>query len=131
MKKKVIESAHFYNVWRTGVEELLFPGSLVKELNPSKILEDWGERVIQKRIIHRAAVNDLIEKIVDFDVLESIWSILLQAPPDIMALYYDRVEAATHALDYAKDKKEYFEIPESWETVVRGLLLQKFDQWLS
>ena len=128
MKTKYIKSDHLFSVWTTGVEELLFPRHLVKELNPAKTLEDWGYSVIEKRKVHRAAVDSLINKLLDRYTPEYILNTLRQTDPTIVALYFDRVEAATHALETVIKEKKMCEIPESWHSVVSGLLLQKIFQ---
>ena len=69
-----------------------------------------------------------IEQVLDCCTPEEHWSSLGRIDPKVMALYCDRLNAATFALKHTRDEKEAVEISSSWPTVVASLLFQMSPQ---
>jgi len=127
MKMKIEKVSHILAVWKAGITKFLFPDFLVSELDPVKILEDRGHLLPPIREQYRPQMDALVDKILDSDVPASIWSRLRKVDPMLMALYFDRVQAATHALEKlsSPEKPEYGQFPDSWHALSRLLLMQK------
>lgn len=127
MKMKYIETELLHKTWLAGIENVLFPSSLIKELHSQDILEKWDDLPF-KREQYRDQVDVLIAKVIDSDTPEYVQVLLRKTDPKIVALYFDRLVAASFALDMIRQQMKVAEIPESWETTIRLLLFQKLFQ---
>jgi len=125
MKTRVISTALLFQTWMAGIENVLFPSALSKELNPEDTLDSWGDSLQSNREINRQKTDDFIEKLIESDTPQMLWKALREADPVLTALYYDRIEAATAALASRRDRTELVEIPDSWFSLVLLLLLKK------
>ena len=102
----------------------LFPDSLLADLRPAEIIDAWGESLPVMREKLRPDVDAFIERVLDFDKQEQMWPALREIDPRIMALYYDRLCAATFFLKTLREEKDVTVIPASWPTAVASLLFQ-------
>ena len=73
----------------------LFPDRLLADLRPAEIIDAWGESLPVMREKLRPDVDAFIERVLDFDKQEKMWSALRKIDPlKAMALYFDRLETA-------------------------------------
>jgi len=126
MKTKIINMEHLKAIWDAGVKNILFPDALVNKLNPQKIIDAQGDNFPAIRESRRAEIDAVIEELISSDTPEMLSARLLEIDPMIVALYFDRIQAATFALGSADS--EIVEIPESWYTLISFLLQQKLFQ---
>jgi len=114
--------------WKAGVDALLFPPDLVKDLHPDEYLGVFGENLPDIREKFRDDVDIFIGSIFELENPETLWKLLRKTDPRIMALYYDRILAANHSLERVRNQKSVVNVPESWDTLSRMLLFQKLFQ---
>lgn len=125
MKTEIKSTGLILETWKMGVENLLFPDFLINELQPVKIIDEWEDDLQKIREKFRDDVDVFIERIFDLETPQELWILIRKTDPTIMALYYDRILAATYSLDQIKQEKEFAAVPESWDTLNRALLFQK------
>jgi len=106
----------------------LFPEELFDKLRPLDILNAWGDELPLIREELRAQVDAFIEQSLDCYTPAGHWLSLCKIDPRVMALYCDRLNAATFSLKLQVREKEAVEIPDSWPTVVGLLLFQMYPQ---
>jgi hypothetical protein len=128
MKMRTVTTEYLLAMWEGAISMTLFPEALFDKLRPLDILNSWGDDLPAMREKCRAQVDTFIEQVLDCDTPEEHWKSLGRIDSKIMALYCDRLNAATYALKALKKEKEAVEIPSSWTTLVAQLLLQMSPQ---
>jgi len=123
MKTRLINADLLKAVWDESVKSVLFPDVLVNTLNPQKIIDAQGENFPAIRESRRNEIDAIIDDLVSSDTPEMLSARLLELDPMIAALYFDRIQAASFALETFD--LETVEIPESWYTLTLLLLQQK------
>jgi len=128
MKTRIVGTEYLLEMWRMSVEGMFFPDSLFNELRPDKQIETWGNKLSDMREKLRSDVDSFIERLFEYDTLEELWKTLHETDPKIVALYFERLNAATFALNDSVDGKDVVSIPDSWPTFVALMLFQKIPQ---
>jgi hypothetical protein len=125
MKTEIKSTELILETWKMGVENLLFPDFIINDLQPVKILDAWDDDLPKIRTELRVDVDIFINRIFELETPQELWTLLRKTDQKIMALYYDRILAATYTLDQIKQENEFADVPESWDTLNRALLFQK------
>jgi hypothetical protein len=128
IKTRFIQTELLQQTWLDGVNRLLFPPALVDELRPFELLALWADDLPAKRRAYRLQVDFFVDKLLKIETPEGFWRALREADPRLVALYFDRIQAANLALERIKKTVPVAEIPDSWQTTVSFLLLQKLFQ---
>lgn len=128
MKTEFKNTELILETWKAGVNALLFPDILIKELNPVFILDELDDDLPDMREKFRDDVDVFISRVFELEIPQELWTLLRKTDPKIVALYYDRILAATYSLEIVKKKAPEAEVPESWNTLSRLLLFQKLFQ---
>ena len=124
MKMRYIKTDLLLKTWLAGVDTVLFPPALIAELRPETFFEQPGFDLPGEREKNRARVDALIARLIDSDTPQILHEELRKTEPSLTALYYDRIQAATFALEQ-RPQDQIVEIPDSWYELVRLLLHQK------
>lgn len=111
-----------------SIEAMFFPDTLFEELRPDRQIELWDDELPVMRESLRAKVDEFVDGLFDFDNPEELWSALRKTDSRIVALYFDRLNAATFALKESLKGKDLVQIPDSWPTTVALLLSQRLIQ---
>lgn len=125
MKTRFIETKVLLPMWEAAIETAFFPQKLMAVLAPEKQLSAWGDELPVMRDLLRYQVDAFVDGLFDYDKPEELWQTLRETDPRIVALYYDRLNAATFAMRIALRGREAVEIPVSWPTFVAQMLYQR------
>ena len=126
VKEKKINPALLLETWKVGVNVLLFPDDIASELRPDVLLEKWSDIMPSTREQRRDEVDFFVAQVLDADTPEGLWTLLRKTDPELVALYVDRLEAATFALmQIAQEDFGEVCVPESWYELTKRLLYQK------
>ena len=128
MKTRNINTDLLFQSWVAGVESLLFPDELLRELDPRSLIDQWDNSLPDMREKNRDDVDSLVILLLECCTPPELWSKLRETDPTLIALYYDRILAGSFALDQVRQQMKTAEIPESWEETISLLLLQKLFQ---
>ncbi len=128
IKTRHIHTELLLETWLATVSTLLFPSFLEDELRPFDLLNEWGDTLRGKREAYRVEVDLLIDRLLEIDIPENYWQVLREVDPTISALFFDRIQEATYGLETIKKAASVTEIPESPQTLIAFLLLQKLFQ---
>ncbi|MFA4916976.1 MAG: hypothetical protein WC560_09940 [Syntrophales bacterium] len=126
MKTQFINNKDLLTLWEVTISATLFPKVLIDELRPFDMLDDWGDNLPVMRQRLQLEVDAFIERVLTFNNTPELWSALRELDPSVMALYCDRLNAATYALQNLN--VEMVEIPASWSTFIAQLLFQMLPQ---
>jgi len=126
MVTKIISIKLLLATWEAGVNNVLFPVDLVTQLNPQKIIDTQGDNFPAIRESRRAEIDSFIEDLISSDTPELLAEKLRKTDQLTVSLYFDRIQAATFALESSNE--EQVEVSESWYDVTLSLLQQKFFQ---
>lgn len=114
--------------WDEIVRTALFPDRIFEEKRPDKIIEKWGADLPKHRERLLQATQDLIQRLLD-DLLpdQAVWTtVLLATDPEVLAVYYERLQDAGKRLREEVHLNDYYEKPEmTWRDLVRMLLLRQ------
>jgi len=126
VKEKKINPALLLETWKVGVNALLFPDDIGRELRPDVLLEKWSDIMPSIRERRRDEVDFFVAQVLDADTPEGLWTLLRKTDPELVALYVDRLEAATFVLiQLVKEGFEEVCVPASWHELTKRLLYQK------
>lgn len=99
MKKiKPIPPREFLDQWSEIVQTSLFPKRIYEEKRPDKIIEKWGEDLPKHRERLRQETDALIARLLSVQRDEDIVDILFAAPPELVAVFYHRLQKAEKQL---------------------------------
>jgi hypothetical protein len=124
-KIKPITPREFLDQWSETVQTSLLPERIVKEKRPDKILEDWGADLPNHRERLRQDTDALIEKLLAVRRDEDVVDILFAAPPELVAVFYHRLQTAGKQLRVDVHLSDFFLKPggTTWRDLVKTYLL--------
>lgn len=128
MKTRFIKVDMLLAVWDAAVATTMFPDDMRREMRPDETLESWGDSLPEMREQYRAKVDEFIEAVLDADSVAEHRKNLRALDPTVRALYCDRLNAATYAIQEASRDKVAVEIQASWTTFVAQTLFQTLPQ---
>jgi len=108
------------------VRTSLFPDRIFDEKRPDKIIKKWGDDLPKHRERLLPATQALIGQILELREDHEVRTLLSTTDPEILAVYYERLQDAGRRLRIEVHLNDYYEKPEiTWRDLAVVLLLRE------